>query len=123
MITTHMTWLENVSEWPGMDVVNFVELMRKALQYIVNFSDLPEDSVFKMCVEFWHFLTEYLKNSEKYKISTSQSQGQPLLLNYQTNPSLYSLVYPTIFPQVRRIIISRMAKPQEVKEFVLNKIF
>ena len=115
MLTTHLSWLETVCDIPGCDVPSFLELMRKALQYIVNFSELPEDSIFKTCVEFWHFFTEYLKNSERNKLSLAQLQNQqPLLLGYQQNPTLNSFTYPSILSQVRRIVISRMAKPQEV---------
>ncbi len=116
MLTTHLPWLETVCDLQGCDIGSFLELMRKAFQYIVNFTELPEDSVFKMCVEFWHFFTEYLKNSEKNQLSLSQNQNQPLLLSYNQNPTLNSYTYPTILAQVRRNVISRMAKPQEVKK-------
>ena len=111
-----------VCDIPGCDVGSFLELMRKTLQYIVNFSELPEDSIFKMCVEFWHFFTEYLKNSERNKAMFPQSQTQPLLLTFQESPTLYSYTYPNILIQVRRMIISRMAKPQEVKRNLLKTI-
>lgn len=124
MLTTHLPWLEMICDMPGCDIGSFLELMRKTLQYIVNFSELPEDSIFKMCVEFWHFFTEYLKNSEKNKVAFPQSQSQPLLLTFQQNPTLNSYTYPNILIQVRRMIISRMAKPQEVKrKFIKSNRF
>jgi exportin-1 len=114
LFNTHLIWLETVCDLQGCDVVSFMELMRKALQYIVSFSELPEDSIFKMCVEFWHFFTEFLKNSEKNKIALAQNPNQTVLWTFQQNPTLNSCTYPKILSDVRRIIISRMAKPQEV---------
>ena len=111
LLTTHRTWLESVCDMPGCDVTSFMELMRKALRYIVSFSELPEDSIFKMCVEFWHFFTEYLKSSEKNKMTMTQ---QTLIYTFQQSPTLNSYTYPMVLSEVRKIIISRMAKPQEV---------
>ena len=48
-----------------MDNPHLVEVIRKALQHIINMSELPEESIFKICVEFWFFLTDFIKKNSK----------------------------------------------------------
>lgn len=36
------------------DSVHMVDAVRKALVYIHEFTRLPDDQIFKICIEFWH---------------------------------------------------------------------
>ncbi|KAF7458676.1 putative exportin 1 [Cryptosporidium felis] len=115
-----------------------------ALERMVNISFIQNDETFKVCVDFWlHFtqqlVYEVLENSKKKSsdssISNIQSISSPLFLlgkepygnldnseshrseNPFNNPEEYSsrlVHYQSLLCNVRKMIICRMAKPQEV---------
>ncbi|KAL0831272.1 hypothetical protein ABMA28_002117 [Loxostege sticticalis] len=78
--------------------------LMNALRYLVLISEVEEVEIFKICLEFWNALA-----ADLYKISPHSS-------------SLYSLgksvggraLYADVLSSVRYIMISRMAKPEEV---------
>ena len=65
-------------------------MVKKGLIYLANLSELPEDLIFKICVEFWHFFTDYLiKNRIFFNLfygfiipakNNMNAYNQPLLL-------------------------------------------
>ncbi|XP_017781771.1 PREDICTED: exportin-1 [Nicrophorus vespilloides] len=75
---------------------------RNSLHYLLLISEVDEVEIFKICLEYWNALT-----SELYKDGS-----------YIPGPSLYISarlgVYNEVLQKVRYIMISRMAKPEEV---------
>ncbi len=58
--TTHVAWVEEQLElaWD----YQLAESLRKGLQYVVEFSKLPDEQIFKICVEFWHSFARHVVN-------------------------------------------------------------
>lgn len=74
------------------------EAINKALQYLVMISEVEDVELFKICLEYWNSLASDLYKENPY--------GQPAGARRQ--------FYSSILSKVRTIMISRMAKPEEV---------
>ncbi|CAF4847692.1 exportin-1 [Pieris napi] len=81
--------------------------LMNALRYLVLISEVEEVEIFKICLEFWNALA-----ADLYKIAPcSHSAG----LSYIQGKSLgRKVLYADVLSNVRYIMISRMAKPEEV---------
>lgn len=87
----------------------------KALHYLVLISEVEEVEIFKICLEYWNDLA-----AELYRESPFSAQ-HPILLhskytatNTTTKTTTRRYFYSHVLPKVRYIMISRMAKPEEV---------
>lgn len=74
------------------------EAVNKALIYLVMISEVEDVELFKICLEYWNSLASDLYKENPYG-NTSGSRRQ---------------FYSSILSKVRNIMISRMAKPEEV---------
>ncbi|XP_037957389.1 exportin-1 [Teleopsis dalmanni] len=82
-----------------------VEFLNQALLYLVLISEVEDVEVFKICLEYWNSLVDDLYNSETF--SDALSTGKRGTLRRRN-------FYAHILTKVRFIMISRMAKPEEV---------
>ncbi|CAF4433261.1 unnamed protein product [Rotaria socialis] len=89
---------------------NVLPSRNKTLQYLVLTSEVEEVEIFKICLEYWNILSAELYREVPYQqmapsyLRTGNSNSVP------TRRQFYSV----IVSKVRRIIISRMARPEEV---------
>lgn len=84
------------------------ELLLKALHYLVLISEVEEVEIFKICLEYWNALAMDLYRANPFVTPT------PLfMVKNMTLPSR-RLFYCPVLTKVRYIMISRMAKPEEV---------
>ncbi|XP_055956822.1 exportin-1 [Patella vulgata] len=85
-------------------------LLMDSLQYLCMISEVEEVEIFKICLEYWNSLASELYRESPYSANTS-----PLILNKQHGemPARRQLYNP-VLSKVRRVMISRMAKPEEV---------
>jgi hypothetical protein len=85
-------------------------MMMYCFQYLVAFTELPLDMNFKVCAEFWFEFTSELLNGKNQPM-----QGGPLVLNlYGNSPqemTLLNSVYPKVLIDLRKVVVSKMAKP------------
>ncbi|TRY52326.1 exportin 1 [Cryptosporidium tyzzeri] len=121
-----------------------IQGMDFALERMVNISYIQNDEIFKVCVDFWLHFTQQLvfdvldnskKKSNDSSMMNSQAKSSPLFLlkndtfgnidnsdphrqeNPFNNPEEYSsrlVHYQSLLCDVRKMVICRMAKPQEV---------
>jgi len=84
------------------------ESLLKALQYLILISEVDDTEVFKICLEYWNALASdlYRENPQP----TGPSGGSL----YLPRPNSRRTFYQRILSQVRTLMISRMAKPEEV---------
>jgi len=89
-------------------------------EYLVNISRVSNVEVFKTCLEWWHRLANDLYSSECSPMGMGRS---PLVLGMISNSAGGGAgggmrgrraFYAPILSAVRRVMISRMAKPEEV---------
>lgn len=80
-----------------------IECLSNALRYLVLISEVEEVEIFKICLEYWNSLA-----SELYRDIPYGTQG--VFYGVNTRRGLYQ----TVLNKVRYIMISRMAKPEEV---------
>lgn len=73
------------------------ESVNKALTYLVMISEVEDVELFKICLEYWNSLAADLYKENPYGSAGSRRQ-----------------FYANILSKVRHIMISRMAKPEEV---------
>lgn len=104
---------------------------RIAYEYLVKISRVPDVEVFKTCLEWWFKLASDLYDNECH-IPSAAERSRPLLLNMPSSPqsppmgnmvtagpgsefvSQKRAFYAPILSEVRHVMISRMAKPEEV---------
>lgn len=80
----------------------------EALHYLVVISEVEEKEIFKVCLEYWNHLA-----AELYRENPFSSSLAPLLLAQQNVPPRRQLYFP-VLSKIRLVMISRMAKPEEV---------
>ncbi|XP_011311556.1 exportin-1 [Fopius arisanus] len=87
-----------------------IDTLLKALHYLVLISEVEDVEIFKICLEFWNGLA-----SDLYREHPFMSSSSPLFMarNNITLPPRRS-VYCQVLTKIRYIMISRMAKPEEV---------
>lgn len=84
------------------------------LAYLVRISEVDDDEIFKICLEYWNFLASELYQSEtNFRLNPHNRHALNL---GPLQPSQYKRkqVYQPILSRVRVVMISRMAKPEEV---------
>lgn len=92
------------------------EAVRIAHEYLVQISKVSDVEVFKTCLEWWFRLSSDIYDNEFGDAHSST----PLLLNGASGGMSDGAVTPRrvffapIFAEVRAVMISRMAKPEEV---------
>ena len=99
------------------------DALLKALHYLLLISEVEEVEIFKICLEYWNSLASDLYRESPYATGTS-----PLFMSRPTTgPGIGSgaggpgsvagnrrQFYQPVLTKVRYIMISRMAKPEEV---------
>ncbi|XP_061703911.1 exportin-1 [Cydia pomonella] len=79
--------------------------LMNALRYLVLISEVEEVEIFKICLEFWNSLA-----ADLYKIAPCSQSSNLVLGKSMGRKALYA----DVLSSVRYIMISRMAKPEEV---------
>ncbi len=83
----------------------------QSLHYLILISEVDETEIFKICLEYWNTLAADLYRENPYP-STSPLQ---LVRPAHTGDSPFRRqLYNPVLSKVRRVMISRMAKPEEV---------
>ncbi|XP_076752042.1 exportin-1 emb [Xylocopa sonorina] len=81
------------------------DMLLKALHYLVLISEVEEVEIFKICLEYWNALAMDLYRTNPF--------ASPLF-NTKNTSLTRRLFYCPVLTKVRYIMISRMAKPEEV---------
>lgn len=105
----------------GLEVPECHQALLTGMIYLVRISEVPEEEVFKICLDYWHLLAQDLYMGDvQYRSSgsTSISTNGPLALggpaNANVGASPRKQLYAPVLSRVRVVMISRMAKPEEV---------
>uniref|UniRef100_A0A8C0RNW4 Exportin-1 n=1 Tax=Canis lupus familiaris TaxID=9615 RepID=A0A8C0RNW4_CANLF len=90
--------------------LNLRETLMEALHYMLLVSEVEETEIFKICLEYWNHLA-----AELYRESPFSTSASPLLSGSQhfDVPPRRQLYLP-VLSKVRLLMVSRMAKPEEV---------
>jgi len=85
------------------------DLLQDSLHYLVLISEVDDDEIFKICLEYWNILAADLYRETPYNTIS------PILMGMRNDlSSSRRQVYNSILSRTRRIMISKMAKPEEV---------
>jgi len=84
--------------------------LMEALDYLVKISEVEETEIFKICLEYWYTLCAELYRENPFSTGPSTV---PIASSDAVSPSRRQL-YLNILSRVRLVMISRMAKPEEV---------
>lgn len=96
--------------------------MIPALSYLVRISSGPNEETFKICVEFWQtFSARIFLEAQQRRVPAPSQSLPPLMLdslggggdNVASTAAKLKL-YAPILSEVRKVLISKMAKPPEV---------
>nr|NVI73705.1 embargoed [Cucujiformia] len=80
-----------------------VDMLKNALRYLVLISEVEEVEIFKICLEYWNSLASELYREVPYPAPS------PIIFSNSRRA-----LYHDVLNKVRYIMISRMAKPEEV---------
>ncbi|KAL7643340.1 UNVERIFIED_CONTAM: hypothetical protein RMT77_006632 [Armadillidium vulgare] len=100
------TFLKDRGTLVEMKLLN--DALLKALQYLILISEVEDTEIFKICLEYWNVLASDLYRESPFLPPT----GSPPV--YHPKPNSRRLLYQPILTKVRALMISRMAKPEEV---------
>ncbi|GFN83095.1 exportin-1 [Plakobranchus ocellatus] len=97
-------------------------LLLEALQYLILISHVEDVEIFKICLEYWSSLASdlYKENpftdlsSRNLIISLPDSPPFVLSRNQNSDMPVRRQLYNPVLSKVRLVMISRMAKPEEV---------
>lgn len=84
------------------------ETLLNALRYLVLISEVEEVEIFKICLEYWNGVCADLYKEHPFVVSS------PLVFMTSKNDNPRRTFYCPVLTKVRYILISRMAKPEEV---------
>eukprot|EP00746_Dinoflagellata_sp_MGD_P022473 gnl/MRDRNA2_/MRDRNA2_152589_c0_seq1.p1 gnl/MRDRNA2_/MRDRNA2_152589_c0~~gnl/MRDRNA2_/MRDRNA2_152589_c0_seq1.p1 ORF type:complete len:806 (+),score=199.18 gnl/MRDRNA2_/MRDRNA2_152589_c0_seq1:37-2418(+) len=97
--------------------------MLPALTYLVRITAGPNEETFKICVEFWQTFSARLFVEYQQRRAQAPAAASPLLLDVTSSVATAAdkaaddprvKPYNPILSEVRRVLISKMAKPPEV---------
>lgn len=86
----------------------YKELLFDSLNYLVLISEVDDVEIFKICLEYWNILSSDLYRESPLNYIT------PIFIGIRNDPPTRRNTYQLILSKVRRIMISKMAKPEEV---------
>ena len=91
------------------------ETLLKALHYLILISEVEEVEIFKICLEYWNILAADLYRESPYAAGASPLfMSRPAATNNSSSTPPRRQFYQPVLTKVRYIMISRMAKPEEV---------
>ena len=91
----------------------------QGLFYLVRVSEVPDTEIFRICLEAWHMIAQDLYKSENKFASGASHLPTPILSlgngsNGNSSNNSRKFMYGTVLTGVRQVMISKMAKPEEV---------
>lgn len=90
-------------------------LLGNALQYLVLISEVDEIEIFKICLEYWSALaTELYRETPYAGVVPNPASAISSITGQITGTTSRRYVCQQVLNRVRYIMISRMAKPEEV---------
>lgn len=96
----------------------FQELLLNALDYMVKMSYVDSSEVFKVCLEYWqHFVTQIYNQEIEARSARQAGSSMYAFPGAQHAVELANRrqqLYRDILNRVRMLIVTRMAKPEEV---------
>lgn len=97
-----------------------IQVLKEALHYFLMVSEVDDEEIFKVCLEFWHFFTKEqysmelgLKQPVTGALSSNGMTGFFAMSPLGTRDKHESLFTET-HSSLRHVLIDRMAKPEEV---------
>lgn len=98
IISSHLSSIENSVEFSKISTVNL---------YILKITAINDVEIFKICLEYWHFIVSNLYNEYPYTASDQ-------LINMIPNSASRRNRYLHILSSLRSVMIEHMVKPEEV---------
>lgn len=106
-----------------LEVPEHQNALLTGMVYLVRISEVPEEEVFKICLDYWHVLSQdlymddvlYRSSSDALVYTRALSAGVGARIKSEGSPaSPRKQFYIPLLSRVRVVMISRMAKPEEV---------
>ena len=86
----------------------------QGLFYLVRVSEVPDTEIFKICLEAWYMIAQDLYQAEHKSSSIGHHSGMLNLGSNGNSGSSRKYMYGPVLTGVRQVMISKMAKPEEV---------
>lgn len=107
---------------PSEFLTNFIYELQLGLQFLCQINLIPNEEIFKSCVEFWNWLSFKICFIKDVNIDPDNIPFDLLkdcsisdYISFTNQLFLYQNFYKQILDNVRQIVITRMTKPVEVK--------
>lgn len=89
---------------------DYHSFLMEALHYLILISEVDEVEIFKVCLEYWNSLAADLYRESPFSASTTSL----MLARPHGEMPIRRQLYNPVLSRIRRVMISRMAKPEEV---------
>jgi exportin-1 len=111
----HIEMLEKDSE--------LTEAIKSSHYILIEISKIEEIEVFKNCLEYWIFLCSGIYHSSKNIQNKEENffNNRSLLLLENNNEDQRNKFYEDILSSLRTVLVSRMAKPEEVRKKIKKR--
>eukprot|EP00611_Tribonema_gayanum_P030255 TRINITY_DN8353_c0_g1_i1.p1 TRINITY_DN8353_c0_g1~~TRINITY_DN8353_c0_g1_i1.p1 ORF type:complete len:1092 (+),score=466.29 TRINITY_DN8353_c0_g1_i1:336-3611(+) len=96
-----------------LEVPEGMAALLEGLSYVVRISEVPDDEVFKICLEYYHALSQDLYQSDSaFRPAGGLAGG--LAVPADPRAGGRTAAYKGILSRIRHVLIMRMSKPEEV---------
>lgn len=98
---------------PNPNISILRECVKKSLEIMVQTSQIPEDELFKISLDFWHFLTTDVMQNPRHGGAAAAVPGMEFM--GVLHGSYMSMnIYPEVFSAIEQVMVDFMVKPKEV---------
>ena len=98
---------------PNPNIQVLRECVKKSLEIMVQTSQIPEDELFKISLDFWHFLTTDVMQNPRHGGAAAAVPGMEFM--GVLHGSFMSMnIYPEVFAAIEQVMVDFMVKPKEV---------
>ena len=89
--------------------------MLTGMDYLIQISFVPDDEIFKICLDYWNYLVPQIYADVKIEKAQANAAWAPF--GTQLSQPTRRQLYAGILSKLRLLMITRMAKPEEVSFF------
>mmetsp|Transcript_7446 Transcript_7446/g.11130 ORF Transcript_7446/g.11130 Transcript_7446/m.11130 type:complete len:584 (-) Transcript_7446:6-1757(-) len=93
-----------------VEIPQCMGILMEGLNYLVRISEVPDDEIFKICLEYYYTLSQDLYHSDFESMGRASNYTRKASHNVQKRTTAYQ----EILSRIRNVLIMRMSKPEEV---------
>ena len=98
------------------------EALLVGLDYLINISFVPDDEVFKITLDYWNYFVPEVYSRFQTSVVEMNGGFAGFATPNGTDHNSRKRFFSTVLSRLRLLMISRMAKPEEVMPFLSDTV-